>query len=183
MTSTPSYSTVISCLYDEPAPIGHIGCGSHYSVFRAVEWLDVLRTPLTLPEIHDFAVIWDIDHDKRVIDVIERIYLAGLLPPVQFIGEHKACLTVVVAAKFLFGVDEPAMESYNCELKNTVQMAIPDDWWSIDIGSFDRSPASPHQTDLKKLLDDTEYRGVTYARNIDFLWNLGTRPPGRAPNI
>ena len=89
MSDTPAYSTLFCCLYNESAPIGSIGRGCHYSVFRSVEWLDVTRSPLELPEMHDFAVIWDEDHDTRVINVIERIYLSGLLSPIQFVGERK----------------------------------------------------------------------------------------------
>lgn len=183
MISTPSYSTIVSCLHDESMPVGNIGCGSHYSIFRTVEWLDVGRNRLARPEVHDFAVIWDQDHDSRVIKVIERIYLAGLLSPILFIGERKAGLTVIVAAKFSFGLDERGMESYKRELKSAVQEAVPDDLWSVEIGWFDSSPNSPHQPDLKKLIFDDEYRSITYVRNIDSLWNLGNRPPDQAPNI
>ncbi|WP_253073410.1 hypothetical protein [Sodalis ligni] len=97
------YSTLLSCLYDEQQPIGNLGRGTHYSIFRTVEWLDVNRTPVNLPQLHDFSVIWDEDHDERVINVIENIYMAGLLSPIQFIGERKGTLTVIVAAKFYYG--------------------------------------------------------------------------------
>src|SRR5688572_1906398 len=85
MTNPSVYSKLFACLYDEPAPVGNLGRGTHYSVMRSVEWLDVVRRPLPLPEIHDFAVIWDEDHDSRVIEAVERIYMAGLLSPIQFI--------------------------------------------------------------------------------------------------
>lgn len=176
MANTPVYSTLFSCLYDEPAPIGNIGCGCHYSVFRSVEWLDVLRKPLALPEIHDFAVIWDEDHDQRVINVIERIYMRGLLSPIQFLGEHKGCLTVIVAAKFYFSGTEKDTDAYIAELGNIVRSAIRDDFWSTDVGMFDRSPGNPHQNDLRHLIAASEQRSTIYVQNIDSIWNLGTRP-------
>jgi hypothetical protein len=176
MNNTPAYSTLFSCLYDESMPIGMIGRGCHYSVFRSVEWLDVVCTPLTLPEIHDFAVIWDEDHDERVIKVIERIYMRGLLSPIQFVGEHKGCLTVIVAAKFFFWGAKESTSSYNRELESIVRTAVPEDAWSTDVGLFDRSPGPPHQTNLKHLIASTEHRSITYVRNIDSLWSLGTRP-------
>ena len=49
MAATPQYSTLFSCLYDEPDPVGQLGRGTHYSVMRSVEWLDVTRRPLALP--------------------------------------------------------------------------------------------------------------------------------------
>jgi hypothetical protein len=175
MTNTPNYSTLVSCLYDEREPIGNLGRGTHYSILRSVEWLDVVRSPLKTPEIHDFAVIWDEDHDSRVIGVIEQIYMAGLLSPIQFIGERKGCLTVIVAAKFYYFDSDKALDAYSRALESVMRSAIQDDAWSIQVGLFDRRPGSPHQTDLKALINAEEHRIVTYARNIDSLWNLGTK--------
>ncbi len=39
MQKTPPYSNLLSCLYDESEPVGRLGSGAHYSVFRSVEWL------------------------------------------------------------------------------------------------------------------------------------------------
>jgi hypothetical protein len=130
---------------------------------------------LKTPEIHDFAVIWDEDHDIRIIGVIEQIYMAGLLSPIQFIGERKGCLTAIVAAKFYYFDSKEALDAYTCQLHNTVTNAIQDDFWSSAVGLFDRSPGSPHQTDLKGLIDAEEHRVITYARNVDSLWNIGTK--------
>ena len=175
MANTPVYSTLFSCLYDESAPVGNIGRGCHYSVFRTVEWLDVVRKPLRLPEIHDFAVIWDEDHDQRVINVIERIYMRGLLSPIQFVAEHKGCLTVIVAAKFYFSGIEKDTDAYIEELADCVRSAVQDDFWSTEVGMFDRSPGNPHQNDLRGLIAASQHRSMTYVQNIDSLWSLGTR--------
>lgn len=184
---TPTYSTLFSCLYDEPGPVGSRGWGIHYSVFRSVEWLDVIRTPLTIPQIHDFAVIWDDDHDTRVIDVIEAIYMAGLLSPIQFIGEHKGTLTVIVAAKFYFAHSQANLDAYIQQLNNISLNPNHGDGWPTDVGMFDRSPGFPaHQTELRDLLGIEEHHAITYLRNIDFLWRLGTKqfvqiPPSYGP--
>lgn len=182
---TPAYSTLFSCLYDEPEPIGHLGRGTHYSVFRSVEWLDVVRTPLTVPQVHDFAVIWDEDHDARVIDAIENIYMAGLLSPVQFIGERKGNLSVIVAAKFYWAHSQDTLNAYIQQLNNISGSLNHGDSWKTEVGMFDRSPGSPHQTDLQGLIMADDHRVITYVRNIDSLWNLGTKPfiPRHYPNI
>ncbi len=173
--TTRQYSTYFSCLHDESAPVGHLGRGTHYSIMRSVEWLDVCRRPLALPQVHDFAVIWDEDHDERVIDVIEQIYMAGLLSPIQFIGERKGTLTVLLAAIFRYADDETTYQSYTTSLKN-ICTNVGGDYWPVNIGRFDRSPEwPPHQTDLEGIIHDTERRVVTYLRNIDSLWGLGTR--------
>lgn len=172
---TPTYSTLFSCLYDEPAPIGHLGRGTHYSIFRSVEWLDVIRAPLLTPQVHDFAVIWDEDHDTRIINVIEAIYMAGLLSPIQFIGERKGMLTVIVAAKFYFAHSKSNLDTYIRQLNEISENPRHGDSWPTEVGMFDRSPGSLHQTELHGLIAAEEHRVITYLRNIDSLWGLGTR--------
>lgn len=173
------YSNLFSCIYNEQAAVGQLGRGTHYSVFRAVEWLDVLRTPISPAQVHDFTVIWDEDHDTRVIDVIERIYMAGLLSPIQFIGERKGTLTVIVAANFYFG-GIPDIEIYKKQLQTICDGAAHGDYWPVEVGMFDRSPhfapTEPHQTDVCGIINDKKHRVVTYLRNIDSLWHLGTKP-------
>ncbi|EFO1713204.1 hypothetical protein ACSSFU_004798, partial [Escherichia coli] len=48
------------------------------------------------------------------------------------------------------------------------------------VGMFDRSPGfppdAPHQTEVLGLINDKHHRVVTYLRNIDSLWALGTKP-------
>lgn len=183
MAATPQYSTLFSCLYDEPEPIGRLGRGTHYSVMRAVEWLDVTRKPLIKPELHDFAVIWDEDHDDRVIEVIERIYMAGLLSPVQFIGERKGSLTVIVAARFYYSGTGAELDAYTRAITGISQDSS--DPWPTEVGSFDRSPGAVqlgwHQTFTQGLISDHDHRVNTYLANIDSLWSLGTKPYAPEP--
>lgn len=173
---TPTYSTLFSCLYDEPEPIGHLGRGTHYSVFRSVEWLDVVRAPLAVPQVHDFAVIWDEDHDIRVIDAVEEIYMAGLLSPIQFIGERKGHLHIIVAAKFYLTHDQGTLNAYLQQLNAISGNLNHRDYWPTEVGMFERSLDSPQHTALYGLIDADEHRVITYVRNIDSLWNLGTKP-------
>ena len=173
--NTPAYSSLFACLHDEPAPVGHLGRGTHYSVFRSVEWLDVIRAPLHVPQIHDFAVIWDEDHDTRVIDVIEDIYMAGLLSPIQFIGERKGTLTAILAAKFYYADTEARLDDYVRKLNDISAHTSNRDSWPAEVGMFDRSLGSPHQTDVRGLIAADDHRVITYLRNIDSLWGLGTK--------
>lgn len=175
MDKLPTYSTLFSCLHDEPRPFGNLGRGTHYSIFRSVEWLDVERQPLARPQIHDFAVIWDEDHDRRVIEVIEKIYMAGLLSPIQFIGERKGMLKVLVAAKFGVGHIGPEIDRYVRQLEDLSE--AQGDTWPVEIGTFDRNDTSDrgHQTDLPGIIDDKDEAVFTYLKNIDYLWRLGTK--------
>lgn len=182
--TVPQYSNLFTCLHDEPEPVGALGRGTHYSVFRSVEWLDVTRRPLALPQIHDFAVIWDEDHDTRVIEVIERIYMAGLLSPVQFIGERKGTLTAIVAARFYFSGTKVQTEAYRDAIEEIAQDI--DDPWTVELGSFDRSPGSPQQTFFEGIISDTNHRVGLYLANIDSLWGLGTKtymPSAATPRV
>jgi hypothetical protein len=174
MRTTPSYSNLVTCLYDEPEPVGNLGRGTHYSIFRSVEWLNVERKRLDIPEVHDFAVIWDEDHDTRIIPLIENIYMAGLLSPIQFFGERKGTLTVLVAARYRWwGAEE--IDVFSSRL-NEISMNMGGDVWHVEVGEFDRSPGSPHQTVLRGLIADSDDRVYTYLRTIDMLWSLGTKP-------
>jgi hypothetical protein len=176
MTFTPAYpTTLFSCLHDEQEPVGTLGRGTHYSVFRAVEWLDVVRTPLVRPEIHDFAVIWDEDHDARIVNAIEGIYMAGLMSPVQFVGERKGSLTVIVAAKFYFSINQNVLEDYRLSLEGAANAALGTDNWPTTLGVFHRDPDS-EETNLQDLIAAEKFRVTTYVRNIDSLWSLGTKP-------
>lgn len=173
MIETRQYSTLFSCLHDEPDPVGSLGRGTHYSVLRSVEWLDVTRSTLASPQIHDFAIIWDEDHDTRVIEAVERIYMAGLLSPIQFIGERKGTLTVIVAAKFYFSCSEADIEDYRKSVE-AITLSL-NDAWPTQLGSFDRASGSPHQSFYEGLIHDRENRIGLYLSNIDSLWSLGTK--------
>ena len=176
MSTLPVYSTLFSTLYDEQDPIGSLGRGSHYSVLRSVEWQDVELSPLAMPQVHDFAIIWDEDHDTRVLEAIEMIYMEGLLAPVQFIGERKGSLTVIVAAKFYFS-GLVNIEEYTAKIHNIAQSL--DDPWPGEVGYFDRTPWTPeighHQCEPEGIIMADTDRVITYLKNIDSLWSLGTK--------
>ena len=175
MSKNPTYSTLFSCLYDESAPIGHLGRGTHYSVFRSVESKNVELQPLANSEIHDFAVIWDEDHDERVIEVVEKIYMAGLLSPIQFIGERKGFLSVVLAAKFGCGHVGTEVDAYLKKIEGLSKSQ--GDCWLVEMGTFDRHDKSSngHQTSLPSIISADSEAVFIYLKNIDNLWSLGTK--------
>ena len=173
MPTYPAYSLLFSTIYDEQKPIGNLGRGTHYSVFRCAEWFDVIRRPLQKAQIHDFSVIWDEDHDTRIFNVIERLYVAGLLSPIQFIGERKAMLTVIVAAKFYYIGSVKDLNNYQNQVAD-IAKNVENDCWSVDVGSFDRAEGD-HQCDTQGIIAASEYKVLTYLKNIDNLWSLGTR--------
>jgi hypothetical protein len=169
------YSDFFSTIYDEPQPVGNLGRGAHYSVLRCTEWFDETRKPLTRAQVHDLAVIWDEDHDTRVIEVIEQLYVEGLLSPVQFIGERKACLTLIVAAKFCIHGNEKTLREYEQRV-GAIAQNLQFDCWQSEVGMFDRALGNSHENNPKEIIAAEEHRVITYLTNIDSLWKLGTRP-------
>jgi len=177
MTNTPTYSEILHFIYDESEAHGHLGRGTHYSVFRVPEWFDVIGKPAEKALQHDFAVLWDEDHDERIISVIERLYVNGLLFPVQFIGERKGMLTAILASNFWYSGTEAKLKAYQSQFEK-LSGYVEDDWWNTEFGMFDKSlvHGAPHQTDLKGIINDGAEKVDTYVRNIDNLWSIGSKP-------
>lgn len=177
MPTYPSYSPFFSTIYDEPAPLGSLGRGAHYSVFRCAEWYDVVLEPQSKAQVHDFAVIWDEDHDRRIFDVIEEIYMAGSLAPIQFIGERKGFVSVVFASRFKWYREEKDVTFHNWirRIEKICGQPRHGDSWNVEFGVFDRAPGS-HQMETINIIADTDYKIETYLRHIDSTWSLGTKP-------
>ena len=155
----PPYSPYFHVLYDQPEPIGNIGRGTHYSVLRVPCWHGLDLCPLPRGKVQDFAVIWDEDHDCRVMEVIERIYFAGLLSPIVFVGERKGALSIIaspgpVGLAALAKKFEPFMDLHS------------GDSWALDITTWD---------DPGSIIGDYDKRTETYLSGIVALWNLGSR--------
>jgi hypothetical protein len=92
-----AYSDFFQTLHDEMSPTGYLGHGTHYSVLRAVVFHDPLGKPWREGQFADFAVIWDEDHDVRVMEPIEEIYQRGLLSSFLMFGEHRGNFTAILA--------------------------------------------------------------------------------------
>jgi hypothetical protein len=95
-----TYSDFFKTLHDETSPTGHLGRGTHYSVLRAVVFHDPMGNALSEGQFADFAVIWDEDHDTRVMEPIEKLYLKGLLASFIMFGERKGTFTASVPSDF-----------------------------------------------------------------------------------
>jgi hypothetical protein len=160
VTST-SYSGLFQTLYDELHPVGQLGRGTHYSVFSAAQWRSPFeRELLVYPLVQRVAVIWDEDHDVRVIRALEAGYMNGLLAPVLFIGERKASLTVVVH-------DEADISDFYRETWDECVERVIDDHWDVRVIPF---------SDVVKeqMIHDHRQEAVTaYVANVRNLWKLG----------
>lgn len=184
MATAPCYSTLFHCLYDEDCQISRrFPC---YSVFRAIDSRDVVQKPTQRPHVHDFAVIWDDDHDTRIIPVLEEMLMAGVLPGVQFIGEHKGRLSIILAARTYYAIDIDAYKEKVIELARA-----SGDCWTVEVGMIDHHEGNMrelHQCDFLEIVGN-EDADIAFIFMIDAAWQLGTKawrsidlpPPPPAP--
>ena len=161
-----AYSPFFQSLHDETQPVGHFGRGTHYSVLRVPIWHDERLQPLAQGELLDFAIIWDEDHDERVIEPIEQMYFAGLLAPVRFISERKGTLSVLIDSQSA-SWEENTRRHYHAAVKRIGQ-SLDDPWPVIvdPVGALRGESSIVHGA-----AEDI----ATYLKNIQLLWKLGRR--------
>lgn len=176
MNAIRQYSNLFSCIYDESQPTGMIGRGHHYSVFRAVQ--DSHEPDSDTKFAQDFCVIWDEDHDERVIKIVEELFMSKLLKPVLFIGERKGHITIILNP--IFVSDYPQKMPSHLEKIFFAIKSLDTDDWSVSAGSF-LSPIKgtdliiPEEMKgiaLNAIWSDPE-RVEAYLSGIDALWILG----------
>ena len=165
-----SYSTLFSTIYDESTPIGNLGRGTHYSILRSTESNDSLLEQLNHFKVHDFSIIWDEDHDTRVIDIIEKLYVSKLLSPVLFIGERKGGITVIVEKEFYYSSGSYAY--FRSKLEDMANDST--DPWCVEAGYYDRELDSVCISS-QVIINAPGKQVSTYLNNIDNLWALGLK--------
>lgn len=161
------YSQIFETMHDEKKAVGNIGNGSHYSVLRTPSWFDDCKLLLKEPMIQDFAIIWDKDHDCRVIEFVEHMYMKNLLSPVLFVGERNKHLSVLVSPllketlselefeAFVFSVVELAKNQYEpC----TAEVCVYGDTQSV-----------------LQIIDSSRENVELYLKNIHMLLDLGLK--------
>jgi hypothetical protein len=164
--SEMKYSPFFEVLHDERGPVGELGRGTHYSVLRVPAWQDSNFEPVRDARLLDFAVIWDEDHDERVIEVVEDMYFQGLLAPVRFIGERKGSLSVLVERAVLESWKEREWCRY-CDCVSAIAQSLEDPWTVKVDAIYD-----PDHRIIQASFEDVSI----YLKNIDLLWRLGLKP-------
>ena len=165
---TPIYSTLFSTLYDEDKPVGNLGRGTHYSILRAAQPLNYLNKRQKQIQAQDLCVIWDEDHDTRVIEVIEELYLRNLMAPIIFIGERKGCVTVLVHIDFR--KNDLLFEKFEQQLSHITSSL--NDPWTLTIEQYKAPPWERFQSEL---INANSEKVKTYLDNICNLWDLGLK--------
>lgn len=164
-----SYSPYFSTIYDQSEPAGSVGRGTHYSILSCAQWCDENMVPYAdhSARVQKFAVVWDEDHDQRVIEVIESGYFKGLLGPVKFIGERKGSLTVLVDPAFWEVCNQKAyLEKWQGISSSG------DDYWPAYVYAFGDPEGEP------MIIQDNLKTTSVYLQNIWNQWELGS-PHGK----
>lgn len=160
------YSPFFQTLHDEEHPVGHLGRGTHYSVLRCVTWHSKTLEPLKKSAFHDFVIIWDEDHDERIIPIIEYLYFQGLLAPALFVGERKGSFTLLTKDSFKRDLGQNSYEAYVTSVSNIAHPQPPnEDYWPTHILSYMQPEGY--------IINDSKERVELYLNNLQQLWLLG----------
>lgn len=153
------YSPFFEVIHDEQKPIGFLGRGAHYSVFQYPSWVAHSGLPLSKPKRHRFAVIWDEDHDIRIIRTLEGLYLAGVLSSVMFVGERKGAFTAILSS-------DEIVQARKQELQVVFEdvAASGEDPWPVKL-----FPSG----EVGGIINDDAEKVKTYLNNIRNIWQLG----------
>jgi hypothetical protein len=157
------YSPFFKTLHDEKSPVGEFGGGVHYSILRLISWHDKHLRPLQRANFQDLAVVWDGDHDTRLISVLQSLYLSGLTPPVLFIGERKGMLWLILDPEAAKRLD---LEEYEKRTGDAVGQSGIGDFWSIELES---------EAGHSGLFGLSDFESKTYLECINLLWHLGLK--------
>ncbi len=151
------YSDFIKTIYDQQEPVGKIGRGMHYSVLRAPVSTNLNQEPSQL-KFQNFAILWDEDHDERVLIIIEHLLFAGLLAPVKFIGERKGMLEIILDNDFCSNSSRDKIDSYKDKIESLTHKT--GDFWPVHLFTIDSYSQN-----------SSTYK--TYIENIQNLHDLG----------
>jgi hypothetical protein len=156
------YSDFFQTLHDEVGPVGDLGRGTHYSVLRAVSFQDADGGMINEAQYLDFAVIWDEDHDERIVEPIYKLYCSGFLWPFIMFGERKGMMTAITPP----WLRKPSVEHLAGELRKVCNGMAHGDWWSAEVGAL----ASP-----LGIINDDNAKVKLYLSSVNMLWNLGLK--------
>ncbi len=118
-------------------------------------------------------MIWDEDHDLRIITAIERLHSQSLLTHALFIGERKGTFTLLVDGSYYGRITDYRKDLLRRQVARQVA-SIGGDHWQVAIGSF--SPVGINdETIMESIIDADDSKIEAYLRRIGVKWCLGTK--------
>lgn len=131
------YSPFFETLYDIPSPVGAAGREVHHTVLRLPVWHGPDLRPLPNPAFHDMAVLWDDDHDERVIAVVEHFWLKSRIAPVWFISERKGVVSLVLDPRSHTGPAPTGALSVFRDFDGGLTLTDNDHWTLDELALYD----------------------------------------------
>lgn len=149
---------LLESLYEEKDQVGFTD-GVHHSVLQFASWHNDARKVRKTARVQRVAIVWDPDHDERVLDVADAMYVRGLLAPVLLLSEMKGMLYVALRPNASRLLD---LEDYRSEVSAA---ATPDgDSWMVEV--------IPYESRSEALRLMSGERGQCYIDGIDAVWQL-----------
>jgi hypothetical protein len=146
------YSEFFQTIYDEHEPSAGVGRGTHYSVLRARD------TKFQEKEVFfDFLILWDEDHDTRVIEVLENLYNQQRLRDYIIFAERKGCFYAVLPPHVSL--------STSTELPTDLTLDVGSDTWSSKVVSWEARGRSG-------IINAKETSIIEYIERLSTLWSL-----------
>lgn len=171
------YSELFTCIHDQDRAVGFLAPGVHYSIFSHSERQTSEPRGLFL---HRLAVIWDADHDTRIIEVLEKMKRANLLEPVLFIGERKGNVTVIISKAHADRLRESGVAKYRERLAAIAHNISGGDKWSVIVGSLHivgvdmlNDGEDDEEGNTQGIVLTDERRARAFLQGISAQWNIG----------
>jgi hypothetical protein len=142
---------------------------------RAIVWHDTTGKPLNTAHYFDFCIIWDEDHDTRVIKIAEKAYINGFLNSMLFLGERKGIFTAVLDHNFVKNAPKKVESIYGEIFEWTRD--VDNDTWPVSLVSIRNSDFQIHAGEEQyNLISDSLDNVMLYLANINMLFKLGIKP-------
>jgi hypothetical protein len=152
------YPSDLVCLHDEKGTSTKLGRGTHYSVFECPK-------SGSSAGCQRLAVIWDEDHDVRVLDVVDRLRSRGLLSDVLFVGERKGAVTFILDP-------HNSVTRQNLSAIHRYSSTVGQDHWEVTVGFFD---GKFKNSEAAYIVHDDPELVRRYLVEIREKWDLGHR--------
>ncbi len=99
MRNLHNYSEIFITEYDEGFPTDEFVPEKNLTVFSNIQWLDQNLNYSTEAKLQRLAIIWRRHHDMRVIQMLEKALVRGILSPVLCVSVHQDSLELFLNAQ------------------------------------------------------------------------------------
>ena len=168
-----TYSPLFETIYDEQKPSSELGRGTHYSILRAIVAHDHNGDDLNTIKNLDFAVIWDEDHDTRIIPVLEEICETGYLSLGIIFGERKGSFHFVLNDSYKSKYED--FKKIYKDIENIVHSTEEDTWCFHMDYLLTNEGDIDEDSEITGIINASDKQIEKYLKEISEKWNLGLK--------